>query len=59
MMVLELEDVLPRAKFAKKIAASGFSVAQLVARYATLAQVVTPASIVPRVANDPDDDHCG
>lgn len=30
---------------------------QLIARYAVLAQYVTPADIAPKVANDPDDDH--
>ena len=60
-LVLELEDVLPRRRFALRVAASGLSVAQLVARYAILAQSVVPATLV-RIAADPDDDHvlaCG
>jgi len=55
-LVLEIEDVLPRRKFARRIAASGLSISQLVARYALLAQPVVPATITP-TATDPDDDH--
>lgn len=56
VLLLELEDVLPRRKLARRVAASGLSVAQLVARYALLAQSVSPAAI-NRVSVDPDDDH--
>ena len=45
-----------RARFARQIAASGFSVPQLVARYAVLARTIVPASFA-RVSPDPDDDH--
>lgn len=54
-LLLELGDVLARAKFAKRVAASGFSVEELVARCAVLAQTVEPAAIAPVLA-DPDDD---
>jgi putative PIN family toxin of toxin-antitoxin system len=56
VLLLELEDVLPRRKLARRVAASGLSVAQLVARYALLAQSVSPAAI-DRISVDPDDDH--
>lgn len=56
VLLLELEDVLPRRKLARRVAASGLSVAQLVARYALLAHSVSPAAI-ERVSADPDDDH--
>lgn len=56
VLLLELEDVLPRRKLARRVAASGLSVAQLVARYALLAQSVSPAAI-ERVSVDPNDDH--
>lgn len=46
----ELTDLLGRHKFKAKIAASGFSVDQLVDRYAML-------TVVVRIARDPDDDH--
>ena len=55
-LLLELADVLPRAKFAKKLAASAFSAEALNARYGVLAQSIEPAIISPTSA-DPDDDH--
>ena len=55
-LLLELEDVLPRRKLARRVAASGLSIAQLVARYALLAQSVLPA-VIARTSADPDDDH--
>ena len=55
-LLFELADVLPRAKFAARVAASRFSVEELIARYAVLAQRVEPAIISP-VSIDPDDDH--
>ena len=55
-LLLELEDVLPRAKFARRVLASGLSIAQLTARFALLAQRVVPACISAASA-DPDDDH--
>lgn len=54
-MLAELTDILARPKFERKIAASTLTVDQLVDGYASLAQVVRPASI-PRTAPDPDDD---
>ncbi|MBI2296046.1 MAG: putative toxin-antitoxin system toxin component, PIN family [Betaproteobacteria bacterium] len=55
-LLLELSDVLPRAKFMRRIAASSFTVPQLIARYAVLARSVTPTSIAS-TSRDPDDDH--
>lgn len=55
-LILELEDVLPRRKFGRRVAASGFTIAELVARYALLAPVMVPA-VIARVSADPDDDH--
>ena len=55
-LLLELEDVLPRRKLARRVAASGLSIAQLTARFALLAQRIVPAAISPTSA-DPDDDH--
>lgn len=55
-LLLELEDVLPRRKFANRVAITGLDAAQLTARYAVLAHLVTPALILP-TAPDPDDDH--
>jgi len=54
-LLAELTDILGRPKFGKKIAASSFTVDQLVDRYAMLATIVRPATI-PRTSPDPDDD---
>lgn len=54
-LLAELTGILGRRKFEKKIAASMFSVDQLVDRYAELAALVRPTA-VPRIAPDPDDD---
>lgn len=54
-LLAELTDVLGRRRFERKIAASQFSVDELVDRYAALAALVRPLPI-PRVVSDPDDD---
>jgi len=54
-LLIELTDILSRAKFEKKVAASQFSVDQIVDLYAQLAALVRPVS-TPRLAPDPDDD---
>ena len=55
-LLAELADVLPRAHFARKLAAADLSVAQLVSRYALLAKQVIPADIYAHIKDDPDDD---
>ena len=55
-LLLELTDILGRAKFARKLAAAQLSVDQLVERYALLTTVVHPTIIAPTVLRDPDDD---
>lgn len=54
-MLAELADILARAKFARKIAASRLSVDQIVEGYVLLGSVVRPA-VIARIAPDPDDD---
>jgi putative PIN family toxin of toxin-antitoxin system len=54
-LIAELEDVLAREKFAKRIVQVGSTVADLVAGYCALAQLVRTAVIAP-VSRDPDDD---
>jgi uncharacterized protein len=54
-MLAELTDILCRRKFAKKIAASGLTIDQIVDGYAQLAALVRPVDIA-RIAPDPDDD---
>ena len=45
------------AKFTERIAGYGTSVDALVAQYAALVSLVSPATVPRVVANDPDDDH--
>jgi hypothetical protein len=49
-------DVLPRKKFARKLAAAGLSATQLTRRYALLATQMIPADIHATIQDDPDDD---
>jgi putative PIN family toxin of toxin-antitoxin system len=56
-LIAELEDVLSRAKFAKRIADAGSSVDELLGDYLALAQLVRPTAQPPSVVRDPDDDH--
>ncbi len=55
-LLVELEEVLARAKFAARIAQVGSSVPQLLAGYRALITLTRPAAIEP-TARDPDDDH--
>jgi len=55
-LLLELTDILGRAKFARKIAVAQLSVDQIVEHYALLTTVVHPAVIAPTILDDPDDD---
>jgi hypothetical protein len=55
-LLLELADILGRAKFERKVASAQLSIDQLVERYALLATVVHPAAISPVILDDPDDD---
>lgn len=52
----ELTDILARAKFARKVAASGLTIDQLVDGYAALTRMVRPAPVAPTIHDDPDDD---
>lgn len=52
----ELEDVLNRAKFAKRLETAGVSVRELIEGYSTLATVIDAEPIEPVIIRDPDDD---
>lgn len=54
-LIAELEEVLAREKFAKRIVEVGSSVAEMVGDYLALAKLVRPAAH-PNVVRDPDDD---
>jgi putative PIN family toxin of toxin-antitoxin system len=55
-LLAELEDVLCRRKFFRRLQLSGSSAYELMLEYANLAQVVRPTIIEPLVMADPDDD---
>jgi putative PIN family toxin of toxin-antitoxin system len=55
-LLAELEDVLSRPKFARRLEAAGVTVAELVTGYAALAHAVRLPVIEPVIAEDPDDD---
>jgi len=55
-LLLELTDILGRAKFARKLAVAQLSIDRLVERYTLLAAVVHPVAIPPTILDDPDDD---
>jgi predicted nucleic acid-binding protein len=54
-MLIELADVMARAKFEPKRLALGLQPDELAARYADFASVVRPV-VIPSTAPDPDDD---
>lgn len=56
-LLAELEEVLSRDKFAKRIRAVGLTPRGLTLGYAALASVTKPDSIPAVVLEDPDDDH--
>jgi putative PIN family toxin of toxin-antitoxin system len=56
-LIAELEDVLSRPKFAKRIADVGSYVDEMLGDYLALAQLVRPPAHPPAVVRDPDDDH--
>jgi putative PIN family toxin of toxin-antitoxin system len=55
-LLLELEEVLQRKKFSRRLDVAGVLVEDLVLGYAALARVVRPSSIPTVVRADPDDD---
>ena len=56
LLLAELEDVLSREKFAKRLESVGIAPHDLVLGYAVLASVIEPVTIEPVILADPDDD---
>jgi putative PIN family toxin of toxin-antitoxin system len=56
VLLLELQDVLQRPRFARRLAQLGVSVGTLITGYAALAVLLRPANIPPVILPDPDDD---
>lgn len=57
VLLLELMEILPRAKFAQRILKGQLSPTQLLEEYRGMSEVIEPANISPVVIEDPDDDH--
>ncbi len=55
-LLAELEDVLSRKKFRRRLDHAGVELEELVLGYAALARVIVPAEIRSVIAEDPDDD---
>ena len=55
-LLSELEDVLSRRKFVRRLDLAGIEAHELVLGYAALARVILPAAISPVIEQDPDDD---
>jgi putative PIN family toxin of toxin-antitoxin system len=55
-LLAELDDVLPRPKFARRLERLDLFPRDLVLGYAALATTVQPAVIPPVILDDPDDD---
>ena len=55
-LLVELNGVLMRRKFARQLKVRGVQVAQLFEDYVALATLVTPAGIARVIAKDPSDD---
>ena len=56
VLLIVLEDVLSREKFASRLALAKVTPRDLVLGYAALASVIEPAEIEPVILADPDDD---
>jgi hypothetical protein len=56
-LIAELEDVLGRAKLARRFAAIGRTPDELLDRYLALVSFVTPATLAAPISRDPDDDN--
>ena len=56
-LIVELEDVLSRAKFAAQLSRTRFSSAFLLARYTQLATLIAPAEVAAPELRDPEHIH--
>ncbi len=56
ILLEELEDVLSREKFSRRLAAANVTVQDLVSGYSALAKVIEAEPIEPVILVDPDDD---
>ena len=55
-LIDELAGILPRQKFARRLAEKQLSIPALIDRYSALAEIIEPAILSGPVTPDPDDD---
>src|SRR4051812_41506066 len=55
-LLAELEDVLGRGKFARRMAGAGLTARELIVGFGALARLAEPVRIDPVILDDPDDD---
>lgn len=55
-LLAEVDEVLRRPKFARRLSLAAATPHELVVGYAALASIVQPADITPMIIEDPDDD---
>ena len=56
VLLAELEDVLARKKFRRRLELAGVELPELVLGYAALARVMVPAEVRSIITEDPEDD---
>ena len=56
VLLAELEDVLLREKFFRRVSVVGSTPGDLVWQYAALVTIIKPAELDPIILDDPDDD---
>jgi uncharacterized protein len=56
-LLAELRDVLGRERFAGRLLRRGSTADEVVAEFARITEIVSPAEVEPVIAADPDDDH--
>lgn len=55
-LIEEIAGILPRQKFAQRLAEKQLSIPALIERYSALAEIIEPAILSGPVSPDPDDD---
>ena len=57
VLIAELEEIITRDKFSKRLALVETSIEEIMGDYIALAQLVHPKTVPQVIMSDPDDDH--
>lgn len=57
VLIAELEEIITRDKFSKRLALVRTSIEEIMGDYIALAQIVHPKTVPQIIMSDPDDDH--